>query len=210
MRFLEELRRARNLVKQINAEYGVVECFDFADILAWNGVTELTDEIKEKICFLQSVCEKFSFEYNSACLVVHESMEELEKRYRYYTVYTGKTTCSSADLLSLSSEKLERYLEFFQRLCLDDKQLKHAAAMVIKLGKIAKSTEDGERIVEALDCFLLRDEERNQFICENADYLFNDYSRNAERLFASLCEEYGAEQGFAHLKEHPEWIRLGR
>ena len=48
---MEEIRIARNLVKQVKMEYGVDECFDFADILAWNGITELTDEIKEKICF---------------------------------------------------------------------------------------------------------------------------------------------------------------
>lgn len=207
---MEEIRIARNLVKQVKTEYGVDECFDFADILAWNGITELTDEIKEKICFLQSVCKEFSFEYNSACLVTHEDMEELEKRYKYYTFCTEKSKCSTADLLSVSSEKLESYMNFFKRLHFDDKQLKNGMSVIIRLGKIAKSEEDRDRIIEALDCFMLSDEERNRFVCENADYLFNDYSGNAERLFASLCEEYGTEEGFSHLKEHPEWIRLGR
>ena len=50
---------------------------------------------------------------------------------------------------------------------------------------------------------------RNQFICENAEILFNDYSREAEQVFQTLCQKYGKENGFLYLKEHPEYIRLG-
>ena len=79
----------------------------------------------------------------------------------------------------------------------------------IKLGCIAKSVDAMKTIINDLDFFEQPIDIRNQFICENAEILFNDYSREAEQVFQTLCQKYGKENGFLYLKEHPEYIRLG-
>ena len=37
----------------------------------------------------------------------------------------------------------------------------------------------------------------------------NDYSREIHQVFVALCQKYGKKEGFAYLKEHPEYIRFG-
>lgn len=79
----------------------------------------------------------------------------------------------------------------------------------VEQGSIAKSEEDARNIIENLNVFEIDDDARNRFICENADFLFNDYSREARQVFEYRCRKYGKEEGFACLKRYPEYIRLG-
>lgn len=76
---------------------------------------------------------------------------------------------------------------------------------IVRMGSIAKSEE--ELLMNVI--FELYEDIRDWFICENADFVFNDYSREARQVFEVLCQKYGKEKGFICLKEHPEYIRLG-
>lgn len=71
------------------------------------------------------------------------------------------------------------------------------------------SDYDARSIIDDLALFELPIDIRNQFICDNAEYFFNDYSREIHQVFVALCQKYGKKEGFAYLKEHPEYIRFG-
>lgn len=58
-------------------------------------------------------------------------------------------------------------------------------------------------------CFELSVEDRNRFIFENFELLFNDYSRNLDILFSAICEKYGVVDGFRYLCQNPTVIRIG-
>lgn len=60
--------------------------------------------------------------------------------------------------------------------------------------------QDARIIIGDLALFELPIDIRNQFICDNAEYLFNDYSREARQVFETLCQKYGKEDGFYFLK----------
>ena len=42
-----------------------------------------------------------------------------------------------------------------------------------------------------------------------AIFNFQTRSREIHQVFVALCQKYGKKEGFAYLKEHPEYIRFG-
>lgn len=98
-------------------------------------------------------------------------------------------------------------MSLLTKLGLNSDQLNCIMKTIVNQGSIVKSEEDARIIIGDLALFELPIDIRNQFICDNAEYLFNDYSRAARQVFETLC--YGEEDGFACLKEHPEYIRFG-
>lgn len=203
------MEKIRKLKQQIKEEYGVCNANLLADALNISGYAELSDEIREKILFLQQICIDFSLdEYWVASLVANNSLEDIKKRYMLYVKYTRKSICK-VDGLVFSCEKEAAYVSMLMKLGLDDSQINCVMSRIIEHGSIAKSEEDARDIVADLGVFELPEEIRNQFICDNADYLFNDYSREAKQVFDILCQRYGKEKGFICLQEHPEYIRFG-
>lgn len=206
---MEELRVTRRLKRLIETEYNVENASDLALALANNGITEITDGIRERIYYLQQNCRNVAFDnYWFVALVVNHSLEEIMDRYLLYEKYTGNTLCD-VDCLAFSCEKEAVYISLLTEYGLDHEQIVSAMKMVVELGSIAKSEEDARRILKDLNIFGIADDVRNQFISDNADLLFNDYAREANQVFECLCRKYGKDGGFACLKEHPEYIRLG-
>lgn len=209
MKHMDEMKTRRNLAKEIEQEYDLEydKRMNLAETFFCAGIMELTDEIKARIAFLKQVCEEVDFAMD-ALLISYCTADEFRERYNRYVFYTGNSKCR-ASALGLSSDKANAYIDYFSELGLDEEQLHKAVRSVVKLGNIAKSEDDARRIVSDLDCFNLAKDKRNQFVCDHASWLFNDYSRKSKQLFHMLCEKYGAIEGFARLEKHPEWIRLG-
>ena len=111
--------------------------------------------------------------------------------------------------LHFSNEKASAYISLLEELGLSSDQITCAMKKIVEHGSIAKSEKDARCIVEDLMIFEIPIDVRNRFISENAEYMFNDYSRDARQVFQTLCYKYGAEDGFTVLKEHPEFMRLG-
>ena len=76
-------------------------------------------------------------------------------------------------------------------------------------GTILKNMDDARTAVSALDVFNLSAEEKNIFIVDNGDFLFNDYSRKIPDSIRTLIELHGVAGGYEKLKERPEILRLG-
>lgn len=54
---MEEMRRIRNLKRQLEAEYNIENAYELAEALVNTGATEMTDDIREKIHYLQQICK---------------------------------------------------------------------------------------------------------------------------------------------------------
>ena len=206
---METMRMIRNVKKQIEAEYGIENAYELAEALVNNGVVELTDGIREKILYLQNVCQTVELnDYWVITLVAYHSLDEIKERYNFYMKYAGEEICK-VDSLAMPCEKGQAYRDMLNELGFSKEQLNGIMKAVVRMGSIVKSEEEARRIVDDLAIFGLAVNIRNQFICENADFVFNDYSREARQVFEVLCQKYGKEKGFICLKEHPEYIRLG-
>ena len=206
---MEEMRKIRNLKKQLETEYDRENAYELADALVSCGITELTEAIHAKILYLQQICKEISFEdYWFVSLVSHLSLDEIKERYSLYAKYMGCGLCN-IDCLAFSNEKASAYISLLEELGLNSDQITCAMKKIVEHGSIAKSEKDARCIVEDLMIFEIPIDVRNRFISENAEYMFNDYSRDARQVFQTLCYKYGAEDGFTVLKEHPEYIRLG-
>lgn len=113
------------------------------------------------------------------------------------------------DCLAFSCEKEAVYISLLSEFGLSYEQIANTMRKIVENGSIVKSKEDARRIIEDMNVFGIADDVRNRFISDNADFLFNDYSREVYKVFEHLCQKYGKEDGFAYLQEHPEYIRLG-
>lgn len=206
---MEEMRMIRNLKKQLETEYDIENAYELADNLVSSGTTELTEAVRDKILYLQQICKEISFDnYWFVSLVSHFSLEKIKERYNLYVKYQGCSLCN-IDCLAFSCEKEVAYIKLFKESGLNSDQIACAMKKIVAQGSIAKSERDARGIVEDLMIFGLPDDVKSQFISDNAEYLFNDYSRDARQIFQTLCHKYGTDDGFIVLKEHPEYIRLG-
>ena len=206
---MEELRMIRNLKREIEAEYTADNAYELAEALVNAGNIELSDDIREKILFLKQICKEVNLDnYWVVTLVAYHSLDEIKDRFNLYVRYAGEARCN-VDNLALSCEKGVAYVSMLEKLGLNSDQLNSIMKTIVNQGSIVKSEEDARIIIGDLALFELPIDIRNQFICDNAEYLFNDYSREARQVFETLCQKYGKEDGFAFLKEHPEYIRLG-
>ena len=125
-----------------------------------------------------------------------------------FNKYSENARCD-IDNLALSCEKGEAYVSLLARLGLSSEQMNCIMKTIVNQGSIVKSEEDARSIIDELALFELPIDILNQFICDNAEYFFNDYSREIHQVFVALCQKYGKKEGFAYLKEHPEYIRFG-
>lgn len=206
---MEELRMIRHLKKQIEAEYNVENAYELAEALVNDGKAEMTDEIRKKIQYLQQICENIVFDdYWFVVLVAYNSLEDIKNRYQLYVKYVEEVLCEVA-CLAFSCEKEKAYVSLLTEYGFDYEQIKNTMGKVVRHGSIAKSEEDARFVVENLNIFGIADDVRNQFVCDNAEFLFDDYSREVRQVFEKLCQKYGKEDGFVQLTEHPEYIRLG-
>lgn len=206
---MEKMRIAHNLRKQLETEYDMNNGYELAEKLANAGYTELNDELRSKILFLKQICKEVRADnFYVISLLADCSLDDIRERYLQYVKYTGETK-SNPEQLRFSSDGAASYVTALHEMGIVDKLVDSIMKSIIKLGCIAKSVDAMKTIINDLDFFEQPIDIRNQFICENAEILFNDYSREAEQVFQTLCQKYGKENGFLYLKEHPEYIRLG-
>lgn len=206
---MEEMRQIRKLKKTLECEYGQSDCFFLAERLIRNGITELTDTLRSKIKYLQSICETVPFNnYWSGYLIVEIDETELKQRYAQVALYTKKEKCDVSDLV-ISCENVNSFASYLRGLGFSEEQLSVSLGELINIGSFAKSLDEAKESVELLKCFELSDEDRNQFVCENFGILFSDYSRNLKELFTAICEKYGTEEGFKFLCKDPMIFRMG-
>ena len=206
---MEEMRMIRKLKKTLECEYGQSDCYSLAERLIRNGFPELTDTLKSKIRYLQSICKTVPFnDFWSEYLIVEIDETELKERYAQVVLYTKKEQCEISDLV-LSCENVNAFASYLRELGFSEEQISFSLGELINIGSFAKSLDEAKETVTLLMCFELSDEDRNRFICENFGLLFNDYSRNIKELFTEICERYGAEEGFKFLCKDPMIIRMG-
>ena len=206
---MDEFRSVRRLKREIEIEYNIENGYELAVALVNSGITDMADDIREKISYLQQICKEVAFDdYWFAALVSEYSLEDIKTRYKRYEKYVASDTCEIG-CLAFTSEKEVAYVSLLSELGLTKEQIASAMKMIVEQGSIVKSEEDAKHIIEELNIFGIDDAIRNQFVSDNADFLFNDYSREAYKVFELLCRKYGKEDGFVCLKEHPEYIRLG-
>lgn len=206
---MEELKIVQRLKRQIEMEYHVENAFDLAEALVYNGATEITDDIREKVNYLHLKCANASFDnYWFVDLVANYSLEEIMERYHIYEKYVDEKLCR-IDSLAFTGEKEKAYISLLTEYGLNHEQIANVMKKVVENGSIAKSEADARKIIDDLNVFGIADGIRNQFISNNADLLFDDYSRKADQVFELLCQKYGKADGFIHLPEHPEYIRFG-
>lgn len=206
---MEELRMIRNLKREIEEEYAIDNAYELAAALVNAGNIKLSDDIREKILFLKQICKEVNLDnYWVVTLVAYHSLDEIKDRYNLHVRYAGKQDVN-VDSLALSCEKGAAYVSLLAKLGLNSDQLNSIMKTIVNQGSIVKSVEDARIIIDDLTIFELPIDIRNQFICDNSEYLFNDYSKSARQVFETLIKKYGKEEGFACLKKHPEYIRLG-
>lgn len=206
---MEEMRQIRKLKRSLECEYGQSDCYSLAERLVGKGIIELTDELKSKIQYLQSICEMVSFnDFWSDYLIANIDEAELKERYAQVVLYTGKDKCDVSDLV-LSCENVNAFADYLRSIGFSEEQITASLGELINIGSFAKSLDEAKETVELLKCFELTDADRNQFIYENFGLLFNDYSRNLDKLFAEICGKYGTAEGFQYLCQNPLIIRMG-
>ncbi|MBP9989388.1 MAG: hypothetical protein KBT46_07805 [Ruminococcus sp.] len=206
---MEEMRLIRKLKKILECEYGQSNCSILAERLVEKGITELTEELRSKIQYLQSICETVLLnDFWSGYLITDIDEVELKERYAQVVLYTGKEKCDVSDLV-LSCENVNAFADYLRNLGFCEEQISASLKELINIGSFAKSLEETKNTVNLLKCFDLTDADRNKFICENFGLLFNDYSRNLDKLFSEICEKYGTAEGFRYLCQNPLIIRIG-
>lgn len=81
---MEVMRMIRNVKMQIEAEYSIENAYELAEALVNNDVVELTDSIRKKILYLQSVCQTVELnDYWVITLVANHSLDEIKERYDF-------------------------------------------------------------------------------------------------------------------------------
>lgn len=204
---MESLRIIRTLRKELQNRFPEQDGTFLAERLYEVGMTELTDEVIEKLNYLQSIYKDFSLD-SCSWLVVSLSKTMLMERYDRFVNYCGDKKCK-VSALELSEEKFEQYSNFFKEIEMSEEQCKKALGMAIINGIILKSISEAKVAVNELENFHISIEERNRFITDNGDMLFNDYSRKISENVRKLIECYGETKGYEKLKEHPEILRIG-
>ena len=204
---MENLRIIRTLRKELQNRFPEQDGTFLAERLYEAGITELTDEVIEKLNYLQSICKDFSLD-SCSWLVVSLPKTVLMERYDRFVSYCGDKKCE-VSALKLSEEKFEQYSNFFKEIEMSEEQCKKALGMVIRNGIILKSIAEAKVAVNELGNFHISVEERNRFITDNGDMLFNDYSRKISENVRKLIDCYGETEAYAKLKEHPEVLRIG-
>lgn len=87
--------------------------------------------------------------------------------------------------------------------------MQEGVKIIIVNGSIIKNIEEAKTAVNELEAFHISVEERNSFITDNSDMLFDDYSRKISESVKKLIECYGEAEGYEKLKENPEMLRMG-
>lgn len=206
---MEEMRQIRNLKKALESEYGQRNCGSLAERLVGTGVADITDELRRKINYLQTICDTVPFDdFLSEYIISRIDESEIRERYAQVVFYTHKEKCDISDLV-LSCEEVSDFATYLKSIGFDQEQISVSLRKLIGIGSFAKKLDEARETVGLLSCFELSDKVRNQFICENFELLFNDYSRKLKELFSSICEKYGTEDGFKYLCQNPMIIRMG-
>lgn len=206
---MEEMRQIRKLKRSLENEYGQSDCYSLAERLVGKGITDLTDVLRSKMQYLQSICETVPLDdFWSEYFIVNIDEDDLKKRYAQVVLYAGKEKCDVSDLV-LSCEDVSVFADYLRSIGFDENQVTASLGELINIGSFAKSLDEAKETVDLLKCFELTDANRNKFICENFGLLFNDYSRNLDKLFPAICEKYGIAEGFQYLCQNPLIIRMG-
>lgn len=205
---MEDLKRYRSIKKSLEAEYGISSPL-FVEVLSNYGIAEITDCIREKISFLQTNCDDFSFQNHSAAeAVAGYSLETLKERRRKYAKILGEPGFSVRNLM-LSEKQLDQYMRYFEEIGLNETEKNQALTSIIKLGNLAKTEGQMRKDTECLRRLRMDDNSFRKFISENADYLYNDFSRNISDVIQCLLEKEGREKAIEKLEKHPDLLRWG-
>ena len=200
---MDEIRIMRNLMKSIEKEYGISECNILVEVLLRAGITEINSDIKDKIAYLQEICTSISLNnYWDAVLISSESITELKERYAQVVFYTEKEKCEVNNLL-FSCADINEFRDYFIELGFNESQQKETICKIIKMGGFAKHIDEAKEAINLLECFEISDNIRNEFICENADCILNDYARKLNEIFSTLCEKFGKKEAFLYLCQNP-------
>lgn len=197
----------RTLRKKLEA-YGIENALELAEQLYGLGISDLLEEHKKMITYLNDICEDISQNYYLAVILKNETYESIVARYQKYINYVDKKEISLG-MMSISEEKLEQYQTVFAEFSFEEEQIENLISQVISLGTIATHMDNVKNRINAFSIFELSVEARNIFICDNADLIFNDYSREMESIFDTLVEKYGKREAFDKLIQYPQIIRLG-
>lgn len=199
----------RKLKKSIEKQFSISNGFLLAQCLCAHDIYELSEEHKKIILYLQKVCDSFSFDdYSLAMILSHDSYEDVVKKVEQYRFYTGEEKCSTSSL-SISQEQIEEYKQYLIAEGFKENEFLYTMACIIKMGCIVKCIDEMKKTTNLFSLFDISQEERNHFISQNADFVYNDFSRNVESLFMSLINKYGKTEGFHILIQHPEIIHFG-
>lgn len=202
------MKKIITLKGQLEEMYSVENAYALATQLCAAGIYELSDEHKKLITYLSQVCEDFSLadEYLSSILI-KDSYESITKRFDTYTGYTGDEICS-VNSLSIPEESIEECIQYFSEEGFEPEQTNRVIATLIRMGHAAQSLDEIKVTTEKFSIFAISREERNYFISENADCVYDDYSTEIDSKFSYLIQQYGNHEGFLVLIQHPYIMRL--
>lgn len=199
-------REIRNLQKELEKSYPTETQKGLASTWYDNGICELSEEIKKIIAYLQESCENFALDnYSFLTLLRNDTYESIVNRHKKYVSYLGSEKISLSTL-SFTEEKWEQYYTLMEEYAFTEEQIKEIMTIVLRLGVIAKQVTDIKESIDAFSVFDITIEERNRFICENADFMFSVYSRNLPEKMHSLIRKYGKTDGYTKLTLYPQII----
>lgn len=189
--------------------YGIKEALELAEQLYGLGISDLSEEHKKIIKYLNDVCEDIvSQNYYLAVILKNETYNSIVSRYQKYINYVDKKEISLG-MMSIPEKKFEQYQTIFKEIGFKEKEIENLMPKIIRLGVIATNVDNVKDRINAFSIFEISIETRNLFIFDNADLIFNDYSREIVSIFDSLVEKYGKSEAFDKLIQYPEMIRLG-
>lgn len=205
---MESIRIMRRLNKELKNLYPDFDGRVFAERLYEVGVTEITEDICAKINYLMTICQNFELDYCGSDIIVNLSLDDLKARYVRFKTFCPESECTMSSLV-LSETKFDQYYDFFKSFGMKTDQINKAMGSVVDNGIIMKNIEEAKAAVAELERFHISEDVRNEFVSENADVLFDDYSRKISEYVSALIEEDGEIEGFKKLVKYPGILRVG-
>lgn len=156
---MEEIRQIRSLKRSLEKEYGN-DCSFLAERLVEKGITEITDVLRCKINYINSICESIPLD-DFWCVYLVTSVDESEIRERYEQVvtYLQGENCK-IDYLVISCHEVNDFATYLRTLGSTEEQITVALGELIKIGSFAKSLDDAKKAVKSLECFELSEKRK--------------------------------------------------
>ena len=202
------MKELRNLKRQLEEVFSIQDGYALAEQLVLGGVHTITEEHRQLVTYLQQVCVDFSFDnFYLGVILIHDSFEGIRSRYLKYKEYIGEEKYS-LDSLSISDERIDKCIRYFSEEGFDSEQINQIIAGIIRMGHVVKNIDEIKLTTGYFELFEVSKEERNHFISENVEWVYNDYSRDINTKFVQLINNYGKREGFQMLIQNPQRIRF--